>query len=425
MKKHVGMYAWGGPGTIRLLQTKYHSPKIDESRFLQLYEYDYWKKAQELFGVSDAWVTYSWGFSEQNEIEAYSFIRAKLEHFKKLGIKTHGYIQGFNVVTDNFIGRDIFCQDADGHFLPYSKGRSFTCPNSPEAVRVILDRVLWACQEEFDGIFIDNIIFGLPPVAVSVDFVPFFGCACQFCRAAFKGQFSYDLPIKGLSGKTLTDFLKFRVTSVEKVIAAAYQITQRFKKQLGVNLYDPFLHTSEIYFGYSLKSLDKYLSYYLIENHAHPARVMTGNVHLLTFIKEAKKPVFVVSYKNGIGFEEQFSQQDIDLMFSESEALHYAPCLKATEFTTDGIWHPLKLEKLKKPDLIEMTVLPAKPTLKLQKMTFLQKKRAILAQKYAATILSMVYESAWLDKIVRKLGLFQKQLWSVKDYDLHEFGSLE
>ncbi len=425
MKKHVGMYAWGGPGTLQLLRTKYHSPTIDTASFLELYEYGYWKKAQELFGVTDAWLTYSWGFSEQRELESYAFVRAKLTHFQKLGIKTHGYVQGFNVVTDDFLGQDIFCQDLSGHRLPYSKGRSFTCPNSPEATRLILDRILWACQEEFDGIFIDNIIFGLPPIVVSKEFVPFFGCACSYCKEAFLKQFGYSLPLEGFVPKTLKDYLLFRADSVEKVVAAAFQITQRFKKQLGVNLYDPFLHTPELYFGYSLEKLDQYLSYFLFENHAHPARIIEGNSHLQSFIKASKKPVFVVSYKDGIGFEEQFSQRDLDLVFSEAEALHYAPCLKATEFTTNGVWHALRLEKFQRPELQKMEVLPEKPKMKLKKLTFLQRKRSVLAQKYAATILSIVYENYWLDKLARKLGLFQKQLWSIRHYDLSEFGSLE
>lgn len=38
-KKQIrsAFYAWGGPGTVRLLKTKYFYPSIDEQSFLTLY----------------------------------------------------------------------------------------------------------------------------------------------------------------------------------------------------------------------------------------------------------------------------------------------------------------------------------------------------------------------------------------------------
>jgi len=419
MKKRIGMYAWGGPGTIRLLRTKYHQPKIDEKSFLSLYEEDYWRKAKDLFGVTDAWLTYSWGFSDEREREDYTFIQSKLPTFKKLKIACHGYVQGFNVVTADFSGQDIFCVDAKGHVQPYSKGRSLTCPNNPQAAKIILDRVKRACQEDFSSIFIDNIIFGLPPMYVSQDFVPFYGCACSYCQDSFYKTFHYPLPISGFSAKTIKDFLFFRSMSTQNFLRKAHQLTQKFHKQLGVNLYDPFIHAPELFFGYSLQKIEPFLDYLLIENHAHPARVPLGNSHLLQFIQRQEKTVFVVSYKNGIGFEEQFTQHDIDSIFSESSHLSYAPCLKTTEFTTRGEWHALRLADLKKPKLDLKPVRHALIKNKAVPQTsFLQKKIAMLEQNHAAVVLNLLYENRWLDFCVRKLGFYQKQLWSIKDYNL-------
>ncbi|CAN5302036.1 hypothetical protein BH10PAT2_BH10PAT2_0340 [soil metagenome] len=420
MKKRVGMYAWGGPSTIQLLKTKYHAPKIDEQSFMQLYEHAYWQKAQALFGVTDAWLTYSWGFSDEHEQAGYAFVLSKLLHFQKLGISTHAYVQGFNVVSADFKNQDIFCRDPNGHLLPYSKGRLLTCPNNPSAVKIILDRVRAACCESFSGIFIDNLLFGLPPVLVSQDFVPFFGCACHFCQEKFKAQFSYDLPIEGLCERTLPDYLQFRSSAVTNVISQVANLTRKYHKELGVNLYDPFLHTPELYFGYNLKELEPYLGYDLFENHAHPARIVQGNVHLVDFLKKSKKPAFVVSYKDGIGFEKQFSQMDINQVFSESEQLHYSPCLKATEFTTQGVWHTLRLDKLSKPERVDVSVekFSALKSNSLLPAKAWQVLFAKCIQKILPGAMSFIYEHAFLDLLLRKSGFYQKQLWSVKLHEL-------
>lgn len=418
MQKRIGMYAWGGPGTIRLLQTKYHQPEIDRESFLRLYDPEYLTRAQELFSVTDAWIAYSWGFSDQTELPDRKFVVKKLPNFQKLNIATHAYIQGFNVVTAEF--SDVFCHDPAGHLLPYSKGRSFTCPNNPKAAKIILQRVEKACQEDFTGIFIDNIIFGLPPIFVSQNFVPFFGCACSHCKIRFQEEFGYDLPVAGLSAETLQDFLKFRVRSTERLIKAAHKITQQYHKQFGVNLYDPFLHSPALYFGYTLESLNKYLSYLLIENHAHPSRLENGNSHLDELLKKTEKTVFIVSYNNGIGFEKQFTQADIDAIWSDSETWGYSQCLKITEYTTQGLWHALRLEKLKPPLFKKKDYLRTEntPSVRLKIAKKWQIKLAKLQQNFVPTLLNFVYEHRSADAIARKLGFFQKQLWSVKNYDL-------
>ncbi|MCD4686006.1 MAG: hypothetical protein K8S97_08720 [Anaerolineae bacterium] len=65
----IGLYAWGGPGTIRLINTKYHAPRIDAASFMQLYEPEFLRAARATLGVTDMWVTYSWGFGDAAEQE--------------------------------------------------------------------------------------------------------------------------------------------------------------------------------------------------------------------------------------------------------------------------------------------------------------------------------------------------------------------
>jgi hypothetical protein len=231
-KQKVGIYAWAGPGTVRLLKTKYHNPGIDERSFLTAYDSKKLLTAKEHFGVTDAWVTYSWGFSEKTEKTDYKFITSRIKNFKKNKIRTHAYIQGFNLVTAEFKDRDPWCRDFKGRLLPYSKGRSLTCPNNPVASKIILDRVESACREDFDGIFIDNIFFGLPPLFIYSDYMSYCGCVCVYCQTKFKDKYGYSLSLMEKRGSGVRDYLEFRADSTYKVLRMAKTIAQKNKKFL-------------------------------------------------------------------------------------------------------------------------------------------------------------------------------------------------
>ena len=345
----IGAYFWAGPGTIRLLQTKYHSPRIDKDHFLQAYDLPYLQKLKELFGTTDAWITFSWGFSDQTEKKDYHFLRKKLKNFQNLGIRTHAYIQGFNVVTKEFANQDFFCSDHWGNQQSYSKGRSFICPNHPQTRQLIISRIKKALQENVNGIFIDNILFGFPPIKSSSNFTPFFGCACSYCQKKFYQRFDYLLP-KHFSKSQLQDYLLFREKSVTKLVKEFSQLVHAKQKEFGINLYDPILRNSRLYFGYSLEKIESYLDYFLIENHSLPSQKRNNN-HLLPLIQKTNKPVFVVSYQEGIGFEPQYTQAQINNIFSEAKQINYSLCLKMTEFTSQKTWHCLYLENLQKPNL--------------------------------------------------------------------------
>lgn len=415
----VAIYAWGGPGTIRLLQTKYHSPQINSESFLNLYEDSTLARARQLFDVTDAFITYSWGFSDEREQEDYAFLRTKLRNFKQLGIRTHAYVQGLNLVTDDFADQDLFCRDPSGRLLSYSKGRSFTCPNNPHAVAIITNRVTRACQEDVDGIFVDNVLFGLPPLSVRTDFIPFFGCSCTYCQQAFKRQFGYPLPCAQKRGKEIEDFLSFRARTITRLIQQLSMIAHSHDKEFGINLYDPTLRNDTVYYGYSLGAIEKYLDCLLVENHSLPSQAQASNTHLIPLIQATKKPVFVVSYKRGIGMETQFTQTDFDSIYTESKQLGYAPCYKATEFTTNGIWHALDLSNLHHPRRISLH----QQTEKLQPRTAprssgLHRATAKVTQRLYAPLARITHEQRTIALVLRKTRIYERtvkkpRLWQL------------
>lgn len=343
-QQRVGIYAWGGPGTLRLLRTKYFSPRIDETSFLSLYEPETLQYFRDTYGVTDAWVTFSWGFSDEQEAEDRAFILEKLPNFQKLGIRTHAYVQGLNLVTDDFRSQDPFCRDWRGRHIPYSKGRSFTCPNNAAARNIIIDRVRAAAHLPFDGVFVDNLLFGLPPVTLRQDYLSFCGCSCVHCQNSFQKIFGYPLPLaQKKSESVVRDYLRFRTQSVHSLVGDLSNIARTNNKEFGANLFDPVSHTPEALYGYSLPTLNTHLDYLLLENHHFPQK-SRNNSGVSQLAHQHQKPVFVVSYKKGISFDAEYSPADYHQLLAEGQTLGYSPCLKATEFFTRGQWHAARTQ---------------------------------------------------------------------------------
>ncbi len=422
-KKKVGMYAWGGPGTIELLREKYHNPKIDEDSFYYIYSDDFLRQAKEKFGLTDLWITYSWGFAEDREYPHYQYARQVLKNIKQYGFNTYGYVQGFNAVTADFKNKDIFCESPAGHKLPYSRNRHLICVNKPSGAELLKRRVKLATNEYFDNIYMDNIMFGLPPFYLSKKRISSFGCHCGDCRDKFKQQFGYDLPTSALlDNKKIIDAIKFRCDSVKDIVSQLSAIARSRGKGFGVNLYDPFFHVPEIYFGYSLQDIDDYLDYYLIENHAIGIdESYIDNSHLRNIINKSNKPFFVLSYKKGIGVEEKYSQKIVDLIFTESKKLGYSVCLKTSEYTTGNIWHTLPIDELRAPVDIEN---PIKEN--LSKKEHLQNKllgdmATRIINYQVARLLNFIYHNRFIFWFLKKSGLYTKKIRKSQYFNYKKF----
>lgn len=421
--QRVGLYAWGGPGTIRLLQVKYHSPRIDEASFMKLYDPAFLDDAQHKLGVTDMFVTYSWGFSDETEQPERQYIVERLPNFQQRDIATYAYVQGLNVVTSEFPDRDIFCHDSAGNLLPYSRGRSLTCPNKPGARAIIRQRVEAACQEDFTGIFIDNILFGLPPFYFRRDYASFFGCSCDSCRRAFQDQYGYALPVDKFLGESqLADYLSFRCRTISHLLEDLSAIVRSSQKQFGINLYDPYWYTPEVYFGYDLKQIAPLVDYHLIENYALGQDVGITNRHLIPLIeREPQKPTFVLSYRRGIGHDAHYGQKEVDLIWSDAEALGYAPCLKASEYKTHGQWHALDTSALSVPVITTPTP-PQKALSSLAvKTSNLAERRLVrFGSRHYPRVARMIYESKPLALSIGRSHFLSASMRRFRQYYLGE-----
>lgn len=424
-ENRVGLYAWAGPDTIRMTRLKYGDrSRIDEASFLELYNPDALGHLRATLGVTDMWVTYSWGFGDEAERAQREFLRSKLPNFRDAGIATHAYVQGFNVVTADFAERDFFCADGQGRRQPYARGRSLICPNAPATRELLLQRVRAASEEDVDGVFVDNMLFGVPPVAVYRDFLPPFGCACRWCKAAFERECHMPLPLHGIEGEEhIGAFLRFRAASIAHVIGECAALVRAKGKAFGVNLYDPLHHTPELYFGYGLESLQPHLDYHLIENHALRHDSSVENAHLEPLLT-VQKPTFVVSYRDGIGRDGAYNQRDVDAIMSDAKAKGYAPCLKASEYIMDGVWHALRWQTIAAPavaaehssDKKRASVVPP-PSTALQRWLarrWSQWIACIVARAFAwGPTRKLLAQSSLYTKIVRKERLFAKEIWGL------------
>lgn len=348
----VGYYCWAGPGTIRMIDQKFFNPRMDTTSLLRSYDYEYLEKIKHLFGITDMWVSFSWGFDDETEKQDREFIIERLHNFQKLGIKTHAYIQGPNVVYSQFKDKNWYATNPWGEIVTYYKGRKVTDITNQEYVSFISNRIKEACSYDFNGIFVDNIQMGQMGIpTVDSDHFGFVGSYSLSSQKLFKDFCGEDIPVDLASSPTITDmYLNWRAKVTTEFVAQLATIAHNNKKQFGTNSFDPKYDTKYM-FGTDIKRLSEIQDYVLFENHSLP-RKERNNRYVNEYIQknEIDKPVFVVSYKNGIGQEAAYTQKEIDAIFSEAAQSKFCPALKGSEFTTNEIWHNLNPDFYTKPD---------------------------------------------------------------------------
>lgn len=350
--QRAGVYCWAGPGTERMIHLKYPHHKIDRHSIWRSYDHDQLQQATAKLGITDAWVSYSWGFSEQTERDDYQFLRDRLSNFQRLNIKTHAYVQGTNLVWAEHQDEDYYCRDYRGRLIPYHRGRKLTCPNNPAFKAYIQRKVGLALREEVDGVFVDNMHFGLFPVMLGKNRSTFFGCQCVHCQERFKREMGAAIPgLFDLHSELFEDYIDFRVRSLMELVGTLADQIHAAGKVFGTNSFDPRYDT-RVFYGTDIQQLATMQDYLLFENHHLPSR-KRSNTYLKPLVRSLDVPVFVVSYNKGIGREKHYTQADFDAVYSESQAIGYAPCYKASEYTTKRVWHNLRFEQLEPVQRVE------------------------------------------------------------------------
>jgi len=313
------------------------------------YDADSLARMQETFGITDVWATYSWGFSDKTEQEDREFLLRRVEGFKKLGLRLHAYIQGTNVVYAGFPDKQWYARDEHGRHVVYHRGRLVTCLNNPEFREYILEKVRGMRDYGFDGIFMDNVQMGQLGLVFSGAEFPatFTGCACRYCNGLFRERADEYVPKNHKKAGLVEEYLKFRAESTTDFVRAVSHEVSVGGMLFGTNSFDPNFDTETI-FGTDLQEIKKYLDYMLFENHGLPYDGTSRGNHAISN-KAWGKPVYVVSYRRGIGRERAYSQKDFDHIYSEAQQRGFYPCIKGSEYITGNVWHNLNPEDYSPP----------------------------------------------------------------------------
>jgi hypothetical protein len=257
----AGVYCWAGPGTERMIRLKYPSHQIDRLSVWRSYDQDQLQQAREKLSITDAWVSYSWGFSEQTEQEDYQFLRDRLPNFQRLGIKTHAYVQGTNLVWADHQDTDYYCRDYRGRLIPYHRGRKLTCPNNPAFRAYIQRKVGLALQEKVDGIFVDNMHLGLFPLLLGKSRSTFFGCRCAYCQEQFQREVGAPIPdLFQLQSEMFEAYIDFRVRALMGLIRELAAQVHASGKEFGTNSFDPRFDT-RLFYGTDIQQLAQVQDY--------------------------------------------------------------------------------------------------------------------------------------------------------------------
>jgi hypothetical protein len=180
----------------------------------------------------------------------------------------------------------------------------------------------------------------------------FFGCHCHYCQKRFKREAGFAIPgIFQLQAEVFQAYVDFRVRSLMELVRELATQVHDAGKEFGTNSFDPRLNM-RLFYGTDIDDLAQVQDYLLFENHHLPSK-RRSNAYLQPFVGPLSKPVFVVSYKRGIGRERHYSQADFDAVYSESQSVGYAPCYKASEYTVKGVWHNLRYDRLQPVRRIE------------------------------------------------------------------------
>src|SRR5215216_969816 len=219
-----------------MIRLKYPQHKVDRPSLWHAYDPDQLRQAREKLGTTDAWVSFSWGFSEATEQEDYAFLRKHLGNFHRLGIKTHAYVQGTNLVLEEHRDQDYYCRDHRDRLIPYHRGRKLTCPNNPAFQAYIHRKVALALAEEVDGVFVDNIHFGMFPLLLGKNRATFFGCRCQHCQRRFQQEVGVSIPaLFNVQSTVFQAYVAFRVQSLMALVQDLATQVHAAGKEFGTN----------------------------------------------------------------------------------------------------------------------------------------------------------------------------------------------
>jgi len=141
-----------------------------------------------------------------------------------------------------------------------------TCINNPRFIEYLEKKVSLALKEGVDGIFLDNLFFGIFPITMG-NKVSFFGCNCRHCQTKFKTEYGMNIPkLFDTNSELFSCYQDFRTRSMSNFISHFSEIVTKNNKKFGFNNLDPKLN-SKLAYGLDFESYANKVDYFLFEKY--------------------------------------------------------------------------------------------------------------------------------------------------------------
>lgn len=339
------IYLWAGPGTIRMNKLKFMQVDVNESVHFEAHQPS--GADMVVNGLYQNWIhlTYSWGFPPEIEQEDWQSFEDATNEYHQQGAKVFAYIQSSNCVySGSFTNQDWYALTPKGKKVYYYTGRYMTCFQNNAWINYLKERIQDAIKRGADGIFFDNLWYGLQPNALFRTWLGAAGCFCTTCQEKYYQETGKRMStLMDLQKMEVVNYIEWRSQSMTLVIQQLSDFARSLNSDviISANDYDPVMRPVKLIFGIDFPSLAKIQDVTMIENFALPKwvdnheKILVNNTLTVRNTQPylpQKKHLSVLSYDAGIGFDPVYPSRRILTGMAEAAALGCSMTTKGTEY---------------------------------------------------------------------------------------------
>jgi hypothetical protein len=339
------VYLWAGPGTIRMNRLKFMQVPVNEKIHYE---------AHQPIGADiivnqmhQNWIhlTYCWGFAPEIEAQDWESFRLAAATYHDLDTKVFAYIQSSNCVFEGSnTARKWYARDPKGRKFYYYTNRFMTCLQNKEWIDFLKERIKGAIDSKADGIFFDNLWNGTQPSGLAGSWLGSAGCYCENCQKRFFAEFGKQIPdFINPKDDIVVTYLEWRATQLTSFFNELADYARSIKPDIVIsaNDYDVIMRPSKLIYGIDFTSYSDIQDVMMIENFCLPKwepkkRNRFPNNALTIRTARSKlpenKPLSVLSYDVGIGFDDVYPTRRILQSMAEITALGACFTAKGTEY---------------------------------------------------------------------------------------------
>lgn len=338
------IYLWAGPGTVRMNQLKFMGVNVDVPVHMSAHQGEGVNRVVNNFYQNWIHLTYNWGFPPEIEKEDWDSFEIATQEYHRRNAKVFAYIQTSNCVYDgSFKDKNWYALDPNGEKIYYYSGRYLTCFQNPEWTAYLHERISDAINRQSDGIFFDNLWYGLQPNSLFNTWLGGAGCYCPTCQEIYHREVGLTIPrMIDLKHPDVINYLQWRSQKMTDVFQELSSFARNLKPGIFIsaNDYDPVMRPVKLIFGIDFSKLAEIQDVTMIENFALPKwepklNSLVNNALTLrnsqAFLPE-KKHLSVISYATGIGFDPVYPIRQTLTGMAEAAALGCSMVTKGTEY---------------------------------------------------------------------------------------------